>query len=138
MTLIGGLVALFGTRGVRKANAARDWPAVDGRVTTSYTDETVDAEGAKMYKAIIHYSYTVGGQSYSGSKVTLGVPISTSWRNPADRLVATYPPDRPCRVFCNPEDPTESCLRPGAGWLAYLMTAAGYLVALIGSALLLR
>lgn len=137
MTLLGGLLALFGTRALRRANTARDWPRVDGRVTASYIHESRSSKGQTMYRPVVQYSYEVLGKSYSSERVRFGGAVSTSWRSPADRTVGAYPAGQPCRVFYDPNDHSEACLHPGAAWMHYIVSGIGVLLAVIGSTLLL-
>lgn len=137
MTLIGGLIALFGTRALRRANAARDWPRVDGDIVASYIHESRNSKGTTMYRPVVKYSYDVQGKAFASERVRFGGPVSTSWRSPADRVIATYPMGQSCRVYYNPDDHTEACLHPGAGWVHYLVAGIGFLLALIGTTILL-
>lgn len=137
MTLIGALLALFGTRTLRRANSARDWPKVDGDITASYIHESKGSKGKTMYRPVVKYAYMVEGKPLVGERVRFGAAVSTSWRSPADRVVGAYPMGRPCRVYYDPENPAEACLEPGAGGIHYFVTGIGYLLALIGTGILL-
>lgn len=137
LTLIGGLLALFGTRALRRAASARDWPSVDGEIIASYIHESRGSKGKTMYRPVVRFSYDVQGKTYTSERVRFGGAVSTSWRSPADRMVGAYPMGQHCRVFHDPMDHAEACLQPGAGWVHYLVAGIGYLLAFIGTSILL-
>lgn len=138
MTLVGGLLAIFGGRALRRANSAREWPRVDGEVVASHVRESKGSKGQVMYQAVVKYAYAVSGKSFASERVRFGAAVSTSWRSPADRTVAAYPQGRPCRVYYDADDPAQACLEPGAGVIHYVVTGLGYLLALVGTILLLN
>ena len=137
LSLVGGTIVVFTTRAIRRANDTRLWPAVTGTVVASATDEYTNSEGSRMFRPIIRYTYTVAGVEYQADTISPSGTVSTSWRKPADRIVAEYPVGEPCRVLHNPDDASEACLRPGAGVHYYVIAGIGYLMAGIGAVLLL-
>jgi hypothetical protein len=137
LSLLGGLIVVFTTRAIRRANSTRLWPAVTGTVIASYTDSHHNDKGTEMFRPVVQYSYTVRGTEYRSDKISPSGVVSTSWRKPADRLVAEYPAGQPCRVLHDPENPEESYLKPGAGVHYYVIVGIGYLLAAVGAGLLL-
>jgi hypothetical protein len=138
LSFIGGPIVIFVTRAIRRANDARIWPAVTGTVLASFTDASHDADRTLMFRPVIQYSYSVAGVEYRNDTISLSGVVRTSWRKPADRLVAEYPVGQPCRVLHNPADPAESVLRPGAGAHYYVIAGVGYILAAVGAILLLK
>jgi hypothetical protein len=91
-----------------------EFVATDGQVTESKLVRK--GKSKPTYVAEIHYTYTVGGKSYSGDRVTLGSFHFGSSRNShqkASALLERQPKGSQVRVFYNPTQPGEAVLQPG-------------------------
>ena len=95
-----------------KANQAKDWPTTDGVIQTSHVTQRRSSDGDRMYGAEIVYTYKVGDQSFTGSRVNFGGDHSSSSRSSWDSLVNRYPTGSEVTVYYDEQAPGESVLNP--------------------------
>jgi len=107
-------------RAVAARVAAKDWPAVAGRITISSLQQ-VPRSGSLItgsYKAVVWYEYFVDGSRYSNNVVDLGDVILRKnmptlilfTRVQPDDAVKRYPEGADVTVYVDPGDPKHSCL----------------------------
>ncbi|HKV72960.1 MAG TPA: DUF3592 domain-containing protein [Gemmatimonadales bacterium] len=135
--VLGLLVMGYGLRKLYEAWGSVDWPAVSGTILSSGVETSAGDRGGTLYSANVQYTYQVGDRVLTANQVTIGGPLATSWRSPAEAIVERYRSGAACRVSYDPEDPTESCLEPGAKWFLYIAPALGAIFAGSGIAQLL-
>ena len=94
MALAALLVAAASWRRMRRAAG---WPVVPGTVTFSAVEETsvgfddgTQSRRRRMYRPSVEYEYGVGGQTYTGRQLRLGIDSAgaQAW---AEGVVARYP-----------------------------------------------
>jgi len=106
-------------RTMNAAAASRKWPTVEGRVLSSGIKES---QGAGWFKNIpesefkLEYSYTIDGQSYTGSRIYFGYGPERE-RERADDLAADYPAGKNVVVHYQPAQPAECALETGQSLL---------------------
>ncbi len=137
-SLLGGLAVVFGTRVLRRAKATERWPSCEGVITASHVDEYRDSDGDQMYRPIVRYEYAIGARPYQGDTIAIGGVFSTSWKGPAERMVASCPEGGRCAVYYDPTAPDQSCLRQGVRWHLYLAPGIGYILSGVGAYFLLQ
>ncbi|MCE9584315.1 MAG: DUF3592 domain-containing protein [Planctomycetes bacterium] len=104
---------------------ASRWPTVPGTVIESSIQTSRGSKGGTSYACRVSYWFMLNGTRYSGDKLD-PVKISTSG-NGAQEDHARFAPGTACEVHYNPEDPNESCLRPGPGAFQWTFITIGFL-----------
>ncbi|MFT3683665.1 MAG: DUF3592 domain-containing protein [Phycisphaerales bacterium] len=66
----GGMGGFFAYNIVRQAGTP-SWPSVQGTVNSSEIKTSRGRKGGTTYRPAVKYSYTVDGQAYGGSSVSL-------------------------------------------------------------------
>ena len=131
LVVVAGFTAYLSSRSLVEARASTGWPSVPGRVTSSRTVTIVGRHGSSGPD--IHYTYAVGGNRYSGSRLEFGsYSANTSYASDA---VAAFLEGADVPVYYDPAHPESSVLRRGANWLAYTLPVLSVLMALFGVAL---
>ncbi len=105
--LIGIYMLILGRRSMQGGTASLTWPKTPGRILTSQVKRGVKGSA----RADITYSYSVAGQSHTGSRVNFSFGSNL---NESSRLVNANPANSDVTVFYNPADPAEAVLVPGA------------------------
>jgi hypothetical protein len=101
-------------RGRGQVNAARDWPAVSGKVTYATIETSYSSRGGRAYYPRIAYEYKVNGQPYQSSKISFGTPVGLGNYNAVLQKVAGYPIESTVQVYYNPDNPAEAVLEKTA------------------------
>jgi hypothetical protein len=118
----------FGRMLTKQARAMRKWPRTAGRIVRSEVDTTVQEHhrpgmardyDVKMYRPRIVYVYEVGGNSFEGDDI--GWSASANKPSIAEKYVMRYPLQSPVQVFYNPDDPTQSTLKPSGTMVALVL-----------------
>ena len=110
--IAGGLGFFYLGLSFRKdGQNSQDWPKIDGTVTSSKVVHSSGAHRSNHYQAGIEYSYSVGGKEYSGDNMVIGPTGTLPWL--AKREVDQYPVGSRVQVYYNPEDHSETVLKPG-------------------------
>lgn len=102
---------------------SRHWPSTEGVVRQSSV-VLWDYEG-EAHVARVTYQYTVGGQSYLGSRISFGYKSARYSRDAAEALVHRFSAGTPVPIYYLPSRPGISVLIPGVpktllGWLVFL------------------
>jgi hypothetical protein len=118
----------------QKVKASQAWPSAPGRVTGSGVEESSGSEGGTVYRAAVHYAYTVGGQEYQNNRRVFGDSVSSSNRGAAERTAARFVPGSSVPVYYNPANPQDAVLERTSG-VAGLMFGLGALFLVLGCGL---
>ncbi|MFN2215995.1 MAG: DUF3592 domain-containing protein [Anaerolineales bacterium] len=103
----------------KKAGASQSWPSVSGTVTNAQVKESVssdddDNETVSYYPAV-EYTYQVGGQQFSGKRLSFGGLITTGNYGKVQEKLQKYPVGGQVPVFYDPQNPSDSVLEREAG-----------------------
>jgi hypothetical protein len=114
--VVGIGLVVFGLRERKKAKAAESWPTANGSILSARLDQQTRTERSDgrtytrtSYTPIIEYTYTVGGQTYQGSRVFPGASMSYD-HGTAQNIVNRYQPGAAVAVHYDPGDPTQAVL----------------------------
>ncbi|WOB10119.1 DUF3592 domain-containing protein [Piscinibacter gummiphilus] len=125
-----GLNFCLGAFDYYKARRSGDWPQVDGRVVRSGVVAGCRRGGS--FAPEVRYTYPGGGRTHTGNRWRFGSAPCGDEAS-ARAIAASHPVGGVVRVSVNPDDASESVLRPGEvqpyAWLGFavqaLMFAAG-------------
>ncbi|MBN1536535.1 MAG: DUF3592 domain-containing protein [Anaerolineales bacterium] len=125
----GGFILIFAGLGVfliysaikgrQKAGESQQWPSTAGqiaeaRVTRSmHTDS--DGDTSYSYAPHVRYTYQVGGQEFTGDKITFGFTKTHSSESKAQQALSRFPLGGQVSVYYNPASPEEAVLERTAG-----------------------
>ena len=134
---IGILFLVMGRRAVAAAKAEKSWPTVMGKVATAtYTrSNDDDARHGFGYYPKVTYEYSVGGASYTGSRIGV-VPSQGLNHMRVEQVMRQHQPGTQVAVHYDPANPSNSTLRPAAGG-AGLMKVLAILLIVFGTPLFL-
>jgi hypothetical protein len=90
---------------------SRHWPSTEGVVRQS--SAVIWYREPDGYVARVTYQYTVGGQSYLGSRVSFGYKSARYSRDAAEALVHRFSAGTPVPIYYLPARPGISVLIPG-------------------------
>jgi hypothetical protein len=124
--LVGLVLIFFGLRDILKAQKSMDWQPITGVIVSSDLGVEDDGDGNTLYRANIHYTYSLEGQEFQGDRVFFGA-MSTSERQQVFDLLLKYPQGMAVTVYSNPGDPAQAVLEPGihgANWFLPILGAA--------------
>lgn len=116
---LAGLAVVAGVwfvhfRSAKKAANSAGWPTVQGTVQASSVRENLetDSEGdnERAFYPNVHYSYSVGGQSYTGDRIVFGGKSRFTRDTDAQAVCDRYPQGSPVAVRYNPAKPDEAVL----------------------------
>ena len=124
----------WGRPALARAQESADWSRTQGWVETSRVERFSPTGGRVEPRLELSYSYTVQGETYTGDRVRLPVPIPGVLEDGPQQLTGRYPAGLQVDVFYDPEDPSRAVLEPGAPAAAYLPIVGGVLLALAGAA----
>lgn len=143
LLIIGLAFGAIGGRQIVTGIASRSWPSVEGTVTNTTVD--VDTTRSRRsnsnrrrtttsYFAVVEYSYTVNGRTFTSDRISAGEPQhGTSNRAAADSFLTRYPKGGGVSVYYDPRDPASAVLQKGAAGVASWFMALGGLAALGGA-----
>lgn len=111
-------------RGYLRDHATNSWPCVKGKILDSKImkiKDTSGADGATIYRAKVHYSYSIDGKEYFSYNLKRGKIGSSSYnpqfdsskRSSAENKIARYPINSMVDVFYNPSNYNEAILVRG-------------------------
>jgi len=108
----------------------KKWTTTIGTIISSEIKSTSMSKGGTGYIPKIYYSYKVGAQVYSSTKIR-SIPYGRSkTTTTAERIIKKYPVNSNVTVYYNPNELKDSVLEPGIKF-------ANILVLLLGLALFL-
>ncbi len=104
----GALLAVGTLVSLRKSRATMRWPAVEARLADAGVEDGDRYEDQKVI--CIRYSYTVGGDTYTGKGIR---PHHSIDEADGQELLARVGRSKTFLVRYNPRDPEEAYLLPG-------------------------
>ena len=134
-----GLVFLgIGIWLVRKLQASRSWPTVDGtvtgaRVVRKVTTGTEDEGESVSYVPVVEYRYELNGQTYTSARIAFAESGYGSFGR-AEQNLAKYPAGGAVKVLYDPANPASAvleCRNP----LAWVMLIVGIVILAVAVAL---
>lgn len=119
-TVIGGLACAGTLRQLISRQRSKSWSVAPGRITMSgiTTEVQTETDGdngprqTTMYGVNLAYTYAVGGNDLTGTRVDWVDGIKTSYPGPARKLVEKYPVGQLVNVYYDPADPATAMLEP--------------------------
>ncbi|MBK7395536.1 MAG: DUF3592 domain-containing protein [Myxococcales bacterium] len=114
--LLGLTMIVLALRTFAKDRAIRGWPRVPAVVTKSFLEShrsTYDdpqglRQSTTIYTPVVHFTYTVDGRQFEGTR--LARSVSSSERERAQARIAPYTVGAPVMVLCDPADPSTAYL----------------------------
>lgn len=141
-----GLI-IYGLWQVWKHARTRRWPTVQGTILSSTTtvrmpereaaDEqsrSLDEPPQPLYRPEVRYTYTVGGRSFTGERIST-TDVEVSSETYARSIAQRYVPGTPVAVRHDPSDPAQAVLEPGIHLASWLLPAAGILFLIVSGGL---
>ncbi|MCY1018207.1 DUF3592 domain-containing protein [Pyxidicoccus sp. MSG2] len=143
--VVGLGVLVWGFLRMRQTARTKNWPTTQGTIRSStvtsreapslkqeesYDDDAPKPKPQVLYRPRVEYTYTVDGQSYTGTALGRDV-VEVSSQQHAQTHAARYVPRAPVTVFYDPNDPGQALLEPGvqaASWAIPGAGAAGIIV----------
>jgi hypothetical protein len=112
---IGILVIVLSIRSRKKAEVSLAWPSVSGKVLKAEVEQgesIADEDGMTrtIYYPSVEYEYEVGGQVFTGKKISFGATQTYSSNAKAAAELAQYPLGKPVPVYYDPADPGQAVL----------------------------
>jgi len=109
------LLTLF-VSNVRDALSSRAWPSVRARIDEAHVFRGCIGmpRFSTSYHPRLRYSYSVAGQVYQGDRISAGTAYMCGSQAEVQHFVArNYPVGRTVTAFYDPNDPSNSLLKPG-------------------------
>lgn len=121
LTLIGVVLIVINGISIQHGTTQKNWPTVQGRITKA------DVVGGRIYIPEVVYTYRIEKKDYFG-KTDLKVPYfgpKSSRKEVAYKSIDQYQKGSIRKVYYNPENPSESYLRPSPTWDKYTRLSLG-------------
>ena len=128
---VGIALLIYGIGLVRDARACGSWPSVDGRIVTSEPQVVSRQKDQRTYAPNVSYAYTVAGQNYEGSRLTM-VPRNYNQLSAVQAVLAQYPAGGAVKVFHDPQDPANCVLVNRAVGTEWAYPLAGMIFVVVG------
>jgi hypothetical protein len=134
----GGAYLLYlGLRNVWWSWASLSWPAANGTVSESRTEQRTsrDSESgvrSSMHEARLAFTFSAHGRQYLTGRLYFGQAGGSSDSSEAELLRLRYPPGSPVRIHYNPADPSRAVVKPGFHADVLWLPGAGLVFALSG------
>lgn len=149
--IVAAVLAWIAYRRRREAqDAVQGWSRTEGRILAagvqSYLSRQTRQGGSTsmvtMYRPAVSYEYRAGGRSFTGNRLSMGLPLGYGSQKMAQRYVAKYSTGAPVQVYYNPANPEEAVLElkaRGVGLLSGIaMTILAFVaVSVIGTGFML-
>jgi hypothetical protein len=140
--LIGGIIFLLASavagwaclRNFNLAQASSNWEKTAGKIVRSEL-QNFSVGRKENFKALVEYSYTVGGTLYRGTRLRFADTTGTA-EDKQRALVEQYPVNATVDVYFDPHKPSEAVLEPGGGARTYALMLPPLILAGIGMILL--
>src|SRR4051812_19637063 len=94
----------------RRADAAANWPTVQGRIVESGISSSRSRGGAAHFDPKTPYDYRATGQPPRGRTIWLGSGLFFDSPEEAEQFMRPYGGGPPAGVFYNPADPADAAL----------------------------
>ena len=118
IVLSGAVLALFAfiyfLRRFSTAWSMRGWQRTQGRVVTAEMrrGKKKTSDGCLLYDPVLRYSYTVGGQTFEGSRFTHQAVSNAD--NQTTQFIARLTQGSEVPVYYHPHNPAEAVVQPPA------------------------
>ncbi|MDB5045069.1 MAG: hypothetical protein JWQ08_1119 [Deinococcus sp.] len=120
-----GLFWVAGLQSWRSVRAAT-WPTAPGSVTRTWLEPSSGGGGRqRIWTPHVAYTYTVGGVTYSGERLTYGTRGNSDYGQ-QQRALKRYPVGGAVRVHYAPGTPQKSVLESGLRgipWMTFVVAA---------------
>lgn len=149
VTAVIGLVLINVSRQVAaKAEAIRSWPTTSGTITVAKTVTKTTGTGTerRTYLApYVEYKYSVGGEEYTGSRISIGpeevrsvgIDIKGAEVKVVDsegkKAIKKYSVGKEIPVYYNPDNPKDTVLEPYAPSGSNVLLIAGIAFGIVGA-----
>lgn len=146
LTVLGLSMAAFGIYFIGYSNEATSWPSVEGRIvqttvrawTPGGTGRALtpsERQRRRRFYPEVTYQWTVNGQSFTGSRYSLGESQDDhAERAEAVEAARRFPAGGPIEVFYDPDDPSSAVLNRARQGGAYVPLPLGLLMLGVGLA----
>lgn len=137
--VVGLGVLVWGFLRMRQTARTKHWPTTQGTIRSStvtsreapplnqeesYDDDAPKPKPQVLYRPRVEYTYTVDGQTYTGTALGRDV-VEVSSSQHAQTHAARYVPRAPVTVFYDPNDPSQALLEPGVQATSWAIPGAG-------------
>jgi Protein of unknown function (DUF3592) len=123
-------------KNVNLALASSSWEKAAGSIVRSEL-QNLSVGPKENYRALVEYTYTVGGAIYRGTRIRFADTTGSS-EAAQSALVAQYPAGAAVDVYYDPKHPGEAVLENGGGLRVYGLLLPPVILAGIGMILLLQ
>jgi hypothetical protein len=128
--LVGIILIAFGLFTMRRETQSSHWPGVEGKIISSQVKVT-DMSDRIDYKAEIEYEYTVNGQTYRGTRLSVD-PSYVPSRSYAEGITQRYPVGRVVTVYYDPDNFAVAVLEKGIQGRMLILLVVGAFFVFIG------
>ncbi|MBZ0187997.1 MAG: DUF3592 domain-containing protein, partial [Candidatus Obscuribacterales bacterium] len=124
---------------IGRAEQSVNWPTTTGRVSRCEVVYRRKLDGSanmqRNGKLDLRYKYVVQGKDYISNQYQIFGPLPPN--SVLEKIAESHPVDSSTKVFYNPQNPADSCLKPGctidnpfelAGWISGGLLAVGLLL----------
>ncbi len=128
--IAGAILVAVSGRHVLKANQAREWPSVTGKIISSETTTGQAGAGSgtgkssETYGIAVVYEYQVNDTSYSSDVVAFGTDHFHGHKS-SNQVLKKYPANTDTTVFYDPEAPDTAVLEPGFHMRSLILPGGG-------------
>lgn len=114
--LVGAVVCFFAQLGfIERAEHSKDWPVTTGRIVVCDVRYAMNVDGTPNYNRDatmnLGYEYKVDGKDYLAKTYQIFGPVPPSVE--LEKISKSHPAGSETKVFYNPENPSDACLKPG-------------------------
>lgn len=136
---IGLFLLIRGFIDFRTSKESRDWPSVEGQVSTATIEmkvESGDNGTTRKYSPRVAYTYSISGQQYTSDQVVIGARRWYTSQIKAETKLM-YQSGQQVTVYYNPDKPAQAVLEAGATRGAWGTLAIGIVFAILGTVILI-
>jgi hypothetical protein len=90
------------------------WQACPGKILSSKLVPFYNGDGLRSFKSQVGYEFEMHGRILQGDLINYHLFSPTDGIDPT--TLPEFKPLTQVNVYCNPENPSESCLEPGPDW----------------------
>jgi hypothetical protein len=129
ITIAGLIMLVASIRSMQSAFASSSWTSSTATILSAELIESRGRRGRVHYDAKVTYVYTVGGQSYSGTRISFsayGASIT------GEDVVAKYAPGTQHPCYYDPDRPAECVLEKGTFAFTYFFPILAVVVTVGG------
>lgn len=137
--MVGAIICFFTQLGfIERAEHSKDWPVTTGTILVSTVRYPLNIDGTPNYRRSatlnLGYEYKVNGKDYTSKTYQIFGPVPPTAE--LEKVSKSHPEGSQTRVFYNPDNPSDACLKPGttisnprvlAGWTSGALFMFGLL-----------